>query len=250
MRALGEMTWVELKLFAREPLTVVFVLVLPVVVLYVLNGVFGSQPPDPTVWEGLRPVDYYTCSYVALVAATVGVLSLPVHLAGYREQGVLRRFRASALSPAALVGAHVVVAALTATAGAVLLSTVSVVVYDATPPRSWPGLIAAFVLVTPAFGALGALLGFLPPTARAAQGLGVVLFFVFLMLGGAGPPHEALPDAMARIGDVIPVTHAGDLLRGPWLGKEGDPAAAAVMLGLLLVSTVLTMWRIRSEESM
>jgi hypothetical protein len=60
MRALGEMTWVELKLFAREPLTVVFVLVLPVVVLYVLNGVFGSQPPDPTVWEGLRPVDYYT----------------------------------------------------------------------------------------------------------------------------------------------------------------------------------------------
>jgi len=60
MRALGEMTWVELKLFAREPLTVVFVLVLPVVVLYVLNGVFGSQPPDPTVWEGLGAVDFYT----------------------------------------------------------------------------------------------------------------------------------------------------------------------------------------------
>ena len=55
MRALGEMTRVELKLFAREPLTVLFVLVLPVVVLYVLNGVFGSQPPNPTVWEGLGP---------------------------------------------------------------------------------------------------------------------------------------------------------------------------------------------------
>ena len=33
---------------------------------------------------------------------------------------------------------------------------------------------------------------------------------------------------------MIPVTHAGDLLRGPWLGKEWDRAAAAVMLGLLL----------------
>ena len=52
MRALGEMTRVEIKLFG-EPLTVLFVLVLPVVVLYVLNGVFGSQPPNPTVWEGL-----------------------------------------------------------------------------------------------------------------------------------------------------------------------------------------------------
>ena len=249
MRALGEMTWVELKLFARDPLTVVFVLVLPVVVLHVLNGVFGSQPPDPRVWEGLRSVDFYTSSYVALVAATVGVLSMPVHLAGYREQGVLRRFRASALSPTHLVGAHIVVAALTATVSAVLLSTVSILGYDAAPPRDWPGLIAAFLLVAVAFGALGALLGFVLPTARAAQGLGVLLFFVFMMLGGAGPPREVLPMAMARISDAIPVTYAGDLLRGPWLGKEWDPAAAAVMLGLLLASAVLTMWRLRSEES-
>lgn len=250
MRALGEMTWVELKLFAREPLTVLFVMVLPVVVLYVLNGVFGSQPPDPTVWEGIGAVDFYTASYVALVAGTVGVLSIPVHLAGYREQGVLRRFSASAISPVTLVGAHVVVATLTAAAGAVLLSTVAVLGYDATPPRDWPGLIAAFLLVAVAFGALGALLGFVLPTARAAQGLGVLLFFVFMMLGGAGPPREVLPTAMARIGDAIPVTYAGDLLRGPWLGREWDLTAAAVMLGVLLASAMLTMWRLRSEESM
>jgi len=141
------MTWVELKLFAREPLTVLFVLVLPVVVLYVLNGVFGSQPADPTVWEGLGAVDFYTSSYAALVAGTVGVLSMPLHLAGYREQGVLRRFRTSAISPVTLVGAHVVVATLTAAVGAVLLSTVAIFGYDATPPRDWPGLIAAFLLV-------------------------------------------------------------------------------------------------------
>jgi len=47
-----------LKLFAREPLTVLFVLVLPIVVLYVLNGVFGSAPPDPKVWEGLDAVSF------------------------------------------------------------------------------------------------------------------------------------------------------------------------------------------------
>jgi hypothetical protein len=67
--ALRELTWVELKLFLREPLTVVFVLVLPLVVLYVLNGVFGSQP-DPSVWEGHSPIDFYTSAYVGLVVAT------------------------------------------------------------------------------------------------------------------------------------------------------------------------------------
>ena len=58
MRAVAELAWVELKLFAREPLTVLFVLVLPIVVLYVLNGVFGSAPRDPKVWEGLDAVSF------------------------------------------------------------------------------------------------------------------------------------------------------------------------------------------------
>jgi ABC-2 type transport system permease protein len=222
--------------------------VLPVVVLYVLNGVFGSRP-DPSVWEGLPPIDFYTPSYVALVAATAGVLSLPVHLAGYREQGVLRRFRASAISPAALVGSHMAVTALSATAGALLVTVVSAVAYDVTLPVSWSGVVVAYLVVTCTFAALGALLGFLMPTARAAQGFGVLLFFVFMMLGGAGPPREVLPGALGRIGDAVPVTYAGRLLRGPWLDRGWDSAALGVMLVVLLASLALTAWRLRAEDA-
>jgi ABC-2 type transport system permease protein len=246
VKALRAMTWVELKLFIREPLTVMFVLVLPIVVLYVLNGVFGSQP-DPTVWQGLPPIDFYTSAYVALVAATAGVLSLPVHLAGYREQGVLRRFRASAVRPAALIGAHMAVTVVIATAGAVLLTIVSVVAYDAALPQDWVGVVASFLLAAASFAGLGALLGFLMPTARAAQGLGVLLFFVFLMLGGAGPPKEVLPDALSRVSDLIPVTHAGDLIRGPWLGQGWDGQALLFVLAMLGVSLGLVAWLLRRD---
>jgi ABC-2 type transport system permease protein len=246
VKALRAMTWVELKLFVREPLTVMFVLVLPLVVLYVLNGVFGSQP-DPTVWQGLSPIDFYTSAYVALVAATAGVLSLPVHLAGYREQGILRRFRASAVRPTALVGAHLAVTVLIATAGAVLLTVVSVVAYDAALPDDWGGVITAYLVTAVSFAGLGALLGFLIPTARAAQGLGVLLFFVFMMLGGAGPPKEVLPTALSRIADGIPVTHAGDLVRGPWMGEGWDGQALLFLLAMLAVSLGLTAWRLRRE---
>jgi ABC-2 type transport system permease protein len=240
------MTLVELKLFIREPLTVMFVLVLPLVVLYVLNGVFGSQP-DPTVWQGMSPIDFYTSAYVALVAATAGVLSLPVHLAGYREQGVLRRFRASAVRPTALVGAHMVVTVVIATAGAVLLAVLSVVAYDAALPEDWAGVAAAYLLVATSFAGVGALLGFLLPTARAAQGLGVLLFFVFMMLGGAGPPKEVLPTTLSRIADGIPVTHAAELVRGPWMGEGWDGRALLFVLAMLAASLVLTALRLRSE---
>jgi len=245
MRALGELTWLELKLFLREPLTVVFVLVLPLVVLYVLNGVFGSQP-DPSVWEGYSPVDFYTSAYVALVLATIGVLSLPVHLAGYREHGVLRRFRASSLQPWALVGAHLVVAVVMGVVGALLLTAVSIVGYDASAPQAPLGVLGAFLLVSLAFASLGVLLGLLLPTARAAQGLGVLLFFVFLMLGGAGPPREVLPSAMLRLSDLTPLTYAARLLRAPWLGASWDLTATAVMAGLLVGSALLARWRLHS----
>jgi ABC-2 type transport system permease protein len=239
MRSLAALAWVELKLFAREPLTVVFVLVLPVVVLYVLNGVFGTEA-DPSVWGGRRPIDFYAAAYVALVVATVGVLSLPVQLASYRERGVLRRLRASALRSWTVLGAQVIVAVVASTAGAVLLAVVAFVAYDTARPDDPMGLLAAFVLTTLAFAALGALLGTLLPTARAAQGLGVLLFFVFLMLGGAGPPREVLPTTMRTLGDLVPLTYAGRVLRGPWLGEGWDGRAALVLLGMLVVSAACT----------
>ena len=248
MRALAAVTATELRLFSRDPMTVLFALVLPVVILYVLNGVFGSQPVDPSVWEGIGAVDFYTSAYVALVAATVGILTVPVHLAGYREQGVLRRFRASALSPAALLGAHVVVATCVATVGAVLVAGVSILAYGALLPQDWVGVIAAHLLCAVSFAMLGALLGLVLPTARAAQGLGVLLFFVFMMLGGAGPPSEVLPDTLVRVGDGLPVTYAARLLRGPWLGDGMDLGAAGVITGLLVASTLLTAWRLRTDD--
>lgn len=245
MMALKELTWLEVKLFLREPLTAVFVLVLPLVVLYVLNGVFGSQP-DPSVWDGYSPVDFYTSAYVALVLATIGVLSLPVHLAGYREHGVLRRFRASSLRTGTLVGAHLLVAVIIGAAAALALTAVSILGYDATAPQDLVGVLGAFLLVSLAFASLGALLGLTLPSARAAQGLGVLLFFVFLMLGGAGPPREVLPSAMLRLSDLTPLTYAARLLRAPWLGAPWDLTATAVMAGLLLGSAALTSWRLRS----
>ena len=84
-----------------------------------------------------------------------------MHLAGYREQGVLRRFRASAVRPTALVGAHMAVTVVIATAGAVMLTILSVVAYDAALPEDWVGVIAAFLLTAVSFAGLGALLGFL-----------------------------------------------------------------------------------------
>ena len=98
MNTLAKLLWVEVKLFVREPIAMVFAFAFPLVVLLVLAGVFGSKPNAD--FGGVAGIDYYVPGYLAVVIASVGLIGLPVHLASLRERGVLRRLRASSVSSA------------------------------------------------------------------------------------------------------------------------------------------------------
>ena len=61
MKSLLKLTWVELKLFFREPLTMVFTFALPVVFLLVMGGVFGNKPDTSKlgIYRGVGAANYY-----------------------------------------------------------------------------------------------------------------------------------------------------------------------------------------------
>jgi ABC-2 type transport system permease protein len=92
--------------------------------------------------------------------------------------------------------------------------------YDVTGPEDPLLVIAGFALVALAFSSLGVLLGALLPSPRSAQALGVMLWFVMLMVGGAGPPPEVLTGAMRTVGDLTPLLHAVRALQDGWLGLD------------------------------
>jgi hypothetical protein len=78
------------------------------------------------------------------------------------------------------------------------------------PPETAADL-APDVLCSPSLGAIafisiGIALGTALPSARSAQGLGMVLFFPFFLLGGAGPPPDAMGDLMSSIANAVPLT--------------------------------------------
>jgi ABC-2 type transport system permease protein len=233
------LAWLEGKLLLREPITLVFVLALPLVMMVVMCGVF-SQDADPTVFMGVPAKDYYMGAYVAAVVAALGVINLPTHLATYRERGVLRRFEASSISRWALLASHTVVMVVLSGIGAILVVGTAKAIYDPRNPAN-PGLVVAgFLLAAVTFAALGTLLGVVMPTARAAQGIGIMLWFVMFMLGGVGPPPEVLPAAMGTVGEATPLLHAVRLLQGAWLGTGWDWRRAGILVGVLVASVGLT----------
>jgi ABC-2 type transport system permease protein len=244
MRTFIKLSWVELKLFVREPITVIFTLALPIIFLFVMGGVFGNEASTDdsgmVVFRGVGPLDYYIPAYFGLVMMAIGTVALPVHLAGYRERGVLRRLHASAISVWSVLGSQMVVSFVIAVLGSVLIFIFGIIVYSPHMPQEIGLLVLAFLLGLVSFTALGFFLGAVLPSTRSAQGLGLILFFVMMILGGAGPPPEVLTGAMDTIGQMTPLRHVIIILQDPWLGFGWNVQASLIVLGITVVAVLLS----------
>jgi hypothetical protein len=167
MRALLRLAATEMKLFVREPIVLTFVFAFPVLTVLVLGGVFDDDDPN---FEGALPSDYYVAAYIGVVIAAIGLVMLPVHLASYRERGVLRRFDVSRYPRWALPAAWILVAmVITVVAVAVLLVT-GHLVYGLPEPNDLLGVAVGSLPGAFAFISIGIALGMALPSARSAQG--------------------------------------------------------------------------------
>ncbi len=250
MRLWRKLVWEELKLFVREPLTVVFALGFPLVMLFVLAEVFGSTPATPEpgeqpVFRGVSPMSYYVPAYIALAAAAVGLVMVPAHLAAYRERGVLRRFRAAFIPGSTVYSAQVAVQYVLSTAGAVLIAGAASAAYELPAPADYAGVVVGFLVTVAAFAAIGILLGAVMPSPRAAQGFGVMLFFVMMMVCGGGPPVDVMTPTMQTVGKALPLWHGIVAIQDAWLGFGWSWSALAVTAGFAVVAGALAILAFR-----
>ncbi len=253
MRSLAKLTATELRLFLREPITVVFTLALPLMILYILGGVFGNEAGDNASPDGVVPyggfgaTNWYTPAYVAVAVAGFTLISVPAHLVEYRETGVLRRFRASAVPRGMVLASQFLSSMVIATVGAGILLVIALVGTDVDPPVDWWGFLAAYVLALVALVSLGLALGTVMPTARAAQSAGLVLWFMLLLICGAGPPPEVLPDTLRTLGQWLPLSPIIELLQEPWLVGGWAWQQTVIVAGIGAISLGAARWLFRWE---
>lgn len=226
----------ELKLMLRDPLVLTFVFVFPVVTMLIIGGSFGSDP-DPA-FDGANPAHWYVASYLTVVIAATGLVMTPVHLASYRERGVLRRFAAAGFPRWSFVVAQLAVGLLAIAAASGILLAVAAPVYGV-PAMHLPGrTITALLLGAIAFVSIGIVLGTLLPSARSAQAVGLMLFFPSFLLGAGGPPPHVMGAALRSIAEYLPLTIVTNCVREPWLGL-GTPTGSLVTVAVLAVGATL-----------
>jgi ABC-2 type transport system permease protein len=247
LRGLFRLTWLELKIFIREPLGVFGTVGIPVVMFVVLGRLFGQRAGRvPSDAPRFMSVDLPVLT--SLLIATSAVLSLVAIVAIYREGGILRRLRATPLRPYTILTAHVLVKLLLT---AVTLALMVLAGRRFVPvPASVPliSFTAALLFSTVSILSLGFLIASVVPTARFAQPIGTVIIYPMLALSGLFAPVDAMPWSLQLVARALPLTYAVSLLRGIWHGDGwsahlGDVAVLTLMFAACIaVSTRVFRW--------
>lgn len=239
MKHVVKLVGVQLRLLIREPQVLSFVFAFPVVTVLVLGGVFDDNDP---AFEGVVPSDYYVAAYIGVVIAAIGLIMLPVQLASYREAGVLRRFEAAGFARWAFPASQFLVGLMYVAAGTTTVLVAAAVSYGVPPMSSPSRTIGGIVVGALSFISIGVLLGTVMPNPRAAQGVGLVLFFPMFLLAGGGPPPDAMPSVMKNIADVLPLTHVMRAVQEPWLAIGTNTNHLVVSAAMFAAATAGWVW--------
>jgi ABC-2 type transport system permease protein len=247
LRGLWKLTWLEIKIFVREPLGVVGTVAIPVLIFVVFGRLLGSRvgqvsPGVPRVASVDFPI------LASLLITTSTVLSLVAIIAIYREGGILRRLRATPLRPYTILTAHVLVKLLftTVTLAAMLLAGRRYSSVDAGVPLV--SFTLALLFSTVSILSLGFLIASIVPTARFAQPLGALILYPMIGVSGLFAPVASLPPLLQAVARALPLTYAVSLLRGIWHGEGwsahvGDVTVLFVMfLAFTAVSAKVFRW--------
>jgi ABC-2 type transport system permease protein len=216
LRGLIRLTWIEIKVFFREPLGAIGTVLMPVLV-FVLLGKFGSSV-SPSTFTSSSAFRVDVPVFAAILIALNAVLSLVAIIAIYREGGILKRLRATPLRATTILTSHVMVKLLltAATLTLTILAGKRYYPVGAHVPLFSFGL--ALVISTWSILSVGFIIASIVPTARFAQPVGAVILYPMVALSGLFVPSEAMPPTLNAISSVLPLTYAVSLLRGIWAG--------------------------------
>jgi ABC-2 type transport system permease protein len=241
LRGLWKLTWIELKVFMREPLGAFGTIGFPVLIFLVVGRIVGGKPgTSPFAVGSFIRVGLPVLA--SILIAISSVLSLVTIISIYRVGGILKRLRATPLRPQTILTAHVMVK--------LFLTAVTLLLMVLAGKRYYPvgvhvpifSFTVALLITTWSILAVGFVIASIVPTARFAQPVGAFIFYPMIVLSGLVEPLASLPPALRAAARALPLAYAVSLLEGIWNGEPWSWhfSDVAVLALVFVVCTALS----------
>ena len=241
LRGLWKLTWIELKIFMREPLGAFGTIGIPVLVFIIVGRVVGrSLTPSSLAASSFMTVGLPVLASVLIAVSTV--LSLITIVSIYREGGILKRLRATPLRPQTILTAQVVVKLLLTAATLVLMVLAGKRYYPVGVHPPLFGFTIALLISTWSILSIGFLIASIVPTARFAQPIGALIMYPMVGVSGLFMPVASMPPGLRAVARVDPLTYTVSLLEGIWRGDAWSAHLldVAALVAVFVICTALS----------
>jgi len=194
-----------------------FTLVLPLLFLVIFTGVFGNDVVGP---QHVKAATYYVPGLAAMAVIAGSFVNLVISVTTEREQGILKRRRATPVPAWVLVAGRAVTAMAVSLATMAVLLVVGRLAYGVQLPASTlPGVVLTAVLGSVTFCVLGYALITAITSADSAQPVVQAIMLPLYFISGVFIPSVQLPAWLGHVAQVFPVQHLASALHNAF-----DPA--------------------------
>ncbi|GAA0316237.1 ABC transporter permease [Bacillus carboniphilus] len=236
MTALYRLTTLETKMFFRDKVSVFWTFLFPVLMIWIFGAMFGDQSVGPYSFSQM-----YVPSWIGVNIVTTSFFTLGTVLANYRENDILRRYKATPLQPWKILCAHTVQGTVIFAISAILLVGFGMIVFDLELPRYPGSVLLSLVISIAAFFPFALFITSLAKNTQSAAAISSLFLNLMLFLSGATFPLEMMPTVLQYVSKVLPLYYVIDLLRETWNNSTiwENGFNVGILLGICVVSTLL-----------
>lgn len=230
-------TKMEMKLFFREKLSLLFTFIVPAVSFIVFGLMFRSNS-----YDGLDYFQAYIPSMIAIIIFTTAFFSMGVQIVIDREKGVYRRLKGTPLNQQAVFTATVVKGFFAIYVGAIEIMLISKFGFKSELTDHPIEFFLALTFCSITFFSIGFIVSALVKRMQAALGIAMIAMYPMMFLSGATLPLEALPEVLQTSSTIVPLTYVVNVLRDGWNGTlftTGSLVDLGVLSGILIVSAII-----------
>jgi len=245
--------WYINQAFVRNPASMFFTLVFPLMFLVIFSVILGSGsvriPPNHIV----RVATFYVPAISAFSVITACYTNIAISLSFSRDSGALKRIHGSPLPVWSYMLARILHAVIIAILLVVICCAFGSVVYGATLPTSTLPAFALTVVVGAAvFSALGVAVTTVIPNSDASPAVVNASILPLLFISNIFIPLQNPPQWLDIVGKIFPVRHFADALIGSFFSLSGSGlhtndllVLGAWGLGALIVGARFFQWEPR-----
>ena len=242
------------KTFWRDPASVFFTVMLPIIFLFIFATIFGNESLEEL--GGVKTTTYYVPAILTLAVISATMVSPAISITQDRENGVLKRVRGTPLPSWVFVAGRVGNAVVISLLMAILVIAIGRVVYGVdVPGATLPAVLITLAIGAAAFNCMGFALTVVIPSEDAAPAVTNAVALPLYFISGILIPETEIPDGVLHVADVFPFRHFFEAFFAAFdpqtTGSGIEPGNLAVVAAWgvagLLVAAIAFRWTPHSE---